>query len=808
MGNQNDPSQDPKKFQDFGMDDNEPETNTQPKINDFTRPQVAPAPDTSAQAKVEPAAPVAPVAPQAVQAPVAAPAPAPVQQAAPAVVPTPAPAAAPQVAPASAPQVVPVQSAAPGPNTVQAQTQAARGVIANPIASSKAMVAFVGIFGALVLIFLALSFVFIAQTDKDTNPIANLLGVNDASFVNGLITFIHIVFVICSLIAFVFAMVGLFKSSMAKKDDKIARKDGLRMALIAGSILLIILMLWIFVYLYLDSKRIKPASEIQDPIITTPVVTLGLTAPIIIKFDASHVPVTSANYQIISYEWNFGDDTTGTNMVVTHEYLDKGKNDTGRFEVQLTVAKRDKKTGEETKDIYTKTVVIAKQALVSSFEATPQSGEVPLEVKLDASGSKDPDGKIVRYEWDLNEDGDFSDEEGVNITHKFEKIGKYKVALRVTSTSEDFQISEKEIIVTEAKIPLPVISVVDQPEKFLSGVAYVFKGDKSTSPNGAIDKYSWDFGDGSKLENTATVNHTFQKIGNFEVVLTTTDEKKVEGTAKMKIVIEAPQGTPKASFTTDPALTGTATTLEGKLPFTVVFDAAATVDPDNNITDYQWDFNGDGVVDNYGTKMSHTYNEEGTYNVTLTVVDGDGNKGIATTVVKVVAKGITGVLKANPIEGNAPLTVEFDASGSIYTKGQITSYQWDFGDGSAPKLGAAKMTHKYTAIGNFNPSVTVIGSDNSKDKTTIMITVRETSLSACFVSVFETGKAPLVTSFDPSCSTGTITSYLWNFGDTNSSTEVKPVHTFEKAGVYDVTLELSDSDNNTSKSKLSITVTP
>jgi len=88
-----------------------------------------------------------------------------------------------------------------------------------------------------------------------------------------------------------------------------------------------------------------------------------------------------------------------------------------------------------------------------------------------------------------------------------------------------------------------------------------------------------------------------------------------------------------------------------------------------------------------------------------------------------------------------------------------------------------------------------------------MITVRETSLAACFLSVFEQGKAPLQTSFDPSCSAGTITSYFWDFGDGNSSTEVKPMHVFQDPGSYDVTLELSDSDNNTSKAKLTITVT-
>ena len=543
MANQNNPPQDTNDLN-FGVEEENSKTNTQPKINNYVNQQQKAVPDTSAQTKVDPI----------VQSPL--------QQA------------------QAATQAKPVP---PKSIPVAASPQEAKGVVANPVSSSKALIGFLGVFGALILIFLALSFLFIAQTDKDTNPIAKLLGVNDASFVNGLITFVHIIFVICALIAFTFAMVGLFKASMAKKEDKITRKSGLRMTLIAGSILLVILMLWIFVYLYLDSKRIKTAAELQDPIITEPVETLNLTAPISIKFDASNVPINSAQFQILSYEWNFGDDTTGTNQIVVHEYKDKGTS--GRFNVQLTVTKRDKKTGEEMQDVYTRIVTIADEALKADFTADPQSGEIPLEVKFDASNSTDPDGEITNYEWDFNGDGDFSDAEGVEATHTFEKIGKYKVALRVTSTLGDYAIGEKEIIAEEAKLPLPVISVVDQPEKYVTGAQYVFKADKSTSPNGKIEKYSWDFGDGSKVETTSTVEHIFTKEGSFEIILKVTDEDGDEAEAKLAVQVESPQGTPKAVIKTDPALSEGVTVLEGKVPFTVAFDATSTTDSDMNITD-------------------------------------------------------------------------------------------------------------------------------------------------------------------------------------------------------------------------------
>ena len=72
--------------------------------------------------------------------------------------------------------------------------------------------------------------------------------------------------------------------------------------------------------------------------------------------------------------------------------------------------------------------------------------------------------------------------------------------------------------------------------------------------------------------------------------------------------------------------------------------------------------------------------------------------------------------------------------------------------------------------------------------------------------MFEEGEAPLETSFDPGCSTGTIMNYLWDFGDGSTSTSVKPTHVFKDPGDYKVTLEISDSENTVSKSEVTIKV--
>lgn len=243
------------------------------------------------------------------------------------------------------------------------------------------------------------------------------------------------------------------------------------------------------------------------------------------------------------------------------------------------------------------------------------------------------------------------------------------------------------------------------------------------------------------------------------------------------------------------------------MPFIVAFDASGSTDSDNNIVDYAWDFDDDAKNDKFSAKTTYTFTLEGTYTVRLSVTDADENVGTASVIIKVKAQGIKANLQADKIEGSIPLTVKFDASGSSYQNGQITSYQWDFGDGGKPKVGSAKISHKYTEIGTYTAAVTAIGGDNSRSTAQIIITVREIPLTACFVSVFEEGKAPLKTTFDPGCSTGTAVKYFWDFGDGQNSTEVNPTHVYESAGDYTATLEIADADNTVSSASLKITVT-
>jgi hypothetical protein len=156
------------------------------------------------------------------------------------------------------------------------------------------------------------------------------------------------------------------------------------------------------------------------------------------------------------------------------------------------------------------------------------------------------------------------------------------------------------------------------------------------------------------------------------------------------------------------------------------FDASGSYDADGQIASYAWDF-GDGNSSQGTQRTSHDYLANGTYNVVLTVTD-DG--GLTSTVTQPVSvNSISTISNASPVaqftmnttSGTAPLTVSFDAALSS-DDGQIASYKWNFGDGSATESGQTAM-HIYTQTGNFNVTLSVTDDGGLTASTTKLVAV-------------------------------------------------------------------------------------
>jgi len=138
-----------------------------------------------------------------------------------------------------------------------------------------------------------------------------------------------------------------------------------------------------------------------------------------------------------------------------------------------------------------------------------------------------------------------------------------------------------------------------------------FDASASTSPNGAIVAYEWDFGDG-EAEEGRTVEHTFDEKGVYPVTLTVTDAS--DAVAQVTHNVQALSLPPAANFSYSPYM--------APKGMAVTFDGSLSVDPDGEIVDYIWNF-GDGATE-VGAEVEHVFTQAMKYTVRLTVIDDDG----------------------------------------------------------------------------------------------------------------------------------------------------------------------------------------
>jgi glucose/arabinose dehydrogenase len=71
---------------------------------------------------------------------------------------------------------------------------------------------------------------------------------------------------------------------------------------------------------------------------------------------------------------------------------------------------------------------------IATATATPASGHPPLHVQFDASGSSDPEGDLLSYNWDLDGDGNFGDSSAVNPSFTYNSAGTHDVKVKVTDS--------------------------------------------------------------------------------------------------------------------------------------------------------------------------------------------------------------------------------------------------------------------------------------------------------------------------------------------------------------------------------------
>jgi len=238
-----------------------------------------------------------------------------------------------------------------------------------------------------------------------------------------------------------------------------------------------------------------------------------------VTFDASDSSDLDGN--IVSYEWDFGDQTTGSGVNSTHAY-----SSAGIYTVTLTLTDNDGVT-----DIATQIITVMPKPLPpeASFKFSPASPEVGQPVSFDASSSSDPDGTIVNYFWDFGDGTTENQTGGVTMIHPYTSEGSYNVTLTVTDNDQLTNTTTKSITVSPHPKEAPEASFTYSPLNPEANQTITFDASGSSDPDGTIINYFWNFGDGTTGAGM-TATHSYPLDGTYTVTLTVTDNDALTDT--------------------------------------------------------------------------------------------------------------------------------------------------------------------------------------------------------------------------------------------------------------------------------------
>lgn len=258
---------------------------------------------------------------------------------------------------------------------------------------------------------------------------------------------------------------------------------------------------------------------------------------------------------------------------------------------------------------------------------------------------------------------------------------------------------------------------------------------------------------------------------------------------------------PTADFYWDPFMCG---------PHTITFHDVSKAGSSGNLIRHTWTW-GDGNVDPYTDWQDtryHPYLATGTYIVNVEEFQSDGTSTISADKQLIIpaCPPPQATFYPDPYPCSLPRTITFHDTSTPAPGHPIVQSEWDFGDGSAVATFSPpvpSVTHSYTAptgAGLIRVRLRV------QDNTTTWSNVAIRPLSQCpapgFTPLSDPNGCPEYAvhfadgSSDPD---GNVAYWAWNFGDGFGSTERNPIHAYEKAGTYRVTLKVTDNtaDNAT-----------
>jgi len=451
---------------------------------------------------------------------------------------------------------------------------------------------------------------------------------------------------------------------------------------------------------------------------------------------------------IVSWIWDFGDgNLDSTNYNPSHTY-----HTGGTIPITLAVKNNYGCNGKAQVKTVSGAITLTNGVFPDFSTAINSNCALPVSASFTNQTNGPP---VLSYVWDFGDGSplDFT----TSPNHNYASSGSYSVKLAATSSQG----------CTDTITSIVNISTSGSISDF-TGAGNVcintvtnFTNISSPPPNSS----TWDYGDGSPIDNARNGQHSYTTAGTFAVTLTNSFGA-CNGTVTKNVTVVSP---PTAAFT--------ATNVSAcKAPLTTQF-----TDQTVGATSWLWNF-GDGttsVVQN----PSHTYTSSGNFQVSLTASSAGGCSNTITKNAFVIISPPVAVITNAPANGCAPFV--YNPTISVTAVDGVASYAWNFGNGFLFN-GLTPPPQTYAA-GTYTVTLTVTTNGGCTVVATGVVKVGSIQPTPLFTAVPTSQCVGQPIQFTDQ-STGAPNQWFWDFGDGSTSTIQSPSYSYTKPGTFDVTL--------------------